>query len=561
MLTKTEVEAFLLEASLIKKHRPRYNIRLKDDKAYPYIRISVSDDFPRFYLARKVKKDGSVYFGPYTSGLAVRETIRFLNATFKIRDCKDSFMKSRKRPCITYEIGRCTAPCVAIVTKAEYGEDLKDALAFLKGRDKKVVKDLEKKMKQASEEERFEQAAKLRDSVSAVKSILEKQAVVNATSDHDIDVFSFVGDARGCLVYSLHIRQGRVIGQRDHFLKINIESPGEDVREWFVSFLNQYYDDNFIPDEVITPVDLGNDLNKLLGAVLNERSGHKVGVQYPSGQEGHRLLEMAATNAKNQFENRISKQENQLRGLEEIQSKFHLPALPQRIECYDISNIQGTSSVASQVVFEDGVPNTDQYRRYKIKTVEGANDFASMKEVLLRRFKHTEWEDPQLILVDGGKGQLKMAVEALKELGRSDVPVASIAKARTESDFEKEEVTATQERFFLPGRQNPVLFLPNSEAHHILVNIRDEAHRFAITYHRKLRDELSFESVLDHIVGLGEKRKTDLLKAFPSVDAIREASLDDLAKVSGINRALAGRILAHLSETNQDAPVEAEPEE
>jgi excinuclease ABC subunit C len=548
ILTKTEVEAFLLEASLIKKHRPRYNIRLKDDKSYPYIRISMADPFPRLYLARKVKKDGSMYFGPYTNGTAVWGTIRFLNRTFQIRDCKDAFMATRKRPCMTHQIGRCKAPCVDLVSKDECGDDIKQAVTFLRGRDKQIVRDLTKKMKQASEDERYEAAAKVRDSIEAIKQILERQAVVNDTSELDQDVVGYHGDERGTLVEMIHIRSGRVIGNKGHFLPLlDSHSQDEDVREWLTSYLNQYYDEALIPDELLLPVDLGRDLTELMTAVFVERSGRKVKIRFPTDTAGSSLLELAATNAKEHFGGHVDKSEMKKKALEEIQERLKLPTIPVRIECFDISTFQGAETVASQVVFEDGVPNKDQYRRYKIKTVKGTNDFESMREVLTRRFKHTELDLPDLVVIDGGKGQLGIATEVFKEIGQPGIPVVGLAKARTDSDFSSSEVRGSEERFFLPGRQNPVIFKSSSEAFRILVSIRDEAHRFAITYHRKLRESTSLESELDQINGLGPARKKTLLTAFNSIDEIRSADVEKIAALKGFNRASAEVLLEELA--------------
>ncbi len=556
LLTKTEVEAFLLEASLIKKHRPKYNIRLKDDKSYPYIQLTWQEDFPRLYLARKVKKDGSLYFGPYTSGGAVFGTIRFLNRLFKIRDCTDHVFKTRTRPCMTHQIGRCTAPCVNLISKQDYRADVEGAKDFLKGRSKKLLKDLEQKMKSASAEERFEMAAKLRDSMFAVKSVIEKQAVINDLSEKDQDVISYFGDDRGVLVSTLHVRSGRVIGHRPHFLpNINPLSPEEDPREWLASFLNQYYEDNFIPDDILLSIDLGKDIHNLLQDVLKERSDHQVIVRFATDSKGQDLVEMAGQNAKAHFEKYVSKDNEKRKGLDDIQAKLQLKQRPSRIECFDISHFQGAETVASQVVFEDGVPARENYRRYKIKTVSGIDDFASMYEVLKRRFAHTEYEEPQLIVVDGGKGQLSMAVKILQELNKTHIPVVGLAKARTQSDFRSEEVQSTEERFFLPGRTNPVVFKTNSEAFQILTGLRDEAHRFAITYHRKLREQSSLESELDYVVGLGEKRKRLLLSKFKSIDEIKLADVEEIAEIKSFNRVLAERILLQLNEVESPPAV------
>lgn len=547
ILTKTEVEAFLLEASLIKKHRPKYNIRLKDDKAYPYIQLTWHQEFPRLYLARKVKKDGSLYFGPYTSGGAVFGTIRFLNRVFKIRDCTDHVFKTRVRPCMTHQIGRCAAPCVQLVSQEDYKHDAEGAKDFLKGKSKKLIKDLEQRMYQSASEEKFELAAKLRDSMFAIQNIIEKQTVVNESSDKDLDIVSFYGDHRGVLIETLHIRSGRVIGNRPHFIAtINPQSAEEDPREWLASFLNQYYEDNYIPDEVVLEVDLGMDIHRLLQDVLRERAGQEVLVRFSTDSKTQALIEMAAKNAQSHFEKFVSKEEEKKLGLDEIQIKLQLKHRPLRIECFDISHFQGSETVASQVVFEDGVPAKEHYRRYKIKTVEGINDFASMYEVLKRRFLHTEYEDPQLIVVDGGKGQLSQAVKILKELNKSDIPVVGLAKARTDADFQAENLTSTEERFYLPGRANPVVFKENTEAFQILTGIRDEAHRFAITFHRERREKVTLESELDYIVGLGEKRKKMLLLKFKTIDEIREADVESIAELKTFNRVLAERILLQL---------------
>jgi excinuclease ABC subunit C len=390
LLTNTEVEAFLLEASLIKKHKPRYNIRLKDDKSYPYIKCTWSEEFPRFYLARKVRDDGSYYFGPYTSSFAVRESIQFMNRTYKVRDCSDAFFKNRKRPCMTHQIGRCTAPCVDLVTAKQYKDDVSSALDFLRTKDKKFLKSLNEKMKQASEDERFEVAAKFRDSIEAVKRIWEKQSVIGMDEDLDQDVLNYFGDERGTMLEMVFVRKGRVIGHRSHFLaRLNASDKKEDHREWMTSYLNQYYADNVIPDQIVLPLSLGNDLEKLLNEVFKSRQKKTSRFISFSDKKQNQLLLLALKNAEEKFVKQMSQEQEKLDGLKEIQTKLNLPELPVRIECYDVSHFQGAETVGSQVVFENGEPKTDDYRRYKLTSIVGPDDFASMKEMLGRRLKHT----------------------------------------------------------------------------------------------------------------------------------------------------------------------------
>jgi len=550
ILTHTEVEAFLLEASLIKKHRPRYNIRLRDDKSYPYIKMSMGDTFPRLYLSRKVKQDESIYFGPYTSGAAVFGTIRFLNRVFKIRDCTDAVMKLRTRPCLSYQIGRCSAPCVSLIDSSRYRNEIENARLFLKGQNEKVLTKLTQQMLFAADQEQFEVAAKHRDAIKDIQAVLERQAVVSANASNDQDVIVYYGDERGCAVGTLHIRAGRVIGHRHHFLpQIDPTSLEEDPREWLVDYMNQYYADNFIPDEVLLNTDLGLEIFKLVESVLKERTGRSILVRYAGqGQSSDLdLILMALKNAEVHFQKHVSKSEEKRNGLLEIQEKFSLPKIPQRIECYDISTFQGKENVASQVVFIDGVSSREDYRRYKIKTVIGTDDFASMYEVLKRRFSNKDLIFPDLLLIDGGKGQLSQAIRVLNELEIHNVPVVSLAKARTDSDFESKEVQRTEERFFIPGQQNYIKFRSQSEAFRILVSIRDEAHRFAISYHRKLRESTAMASELDSILGLGDKRKKVLLTEFTSVDQIRSLTAEEICQRCGFDLSLAERLLLQLN--------------
>lgn len=555
ILTKTEVEAFLLEASLIKKHRPKYNIRLKDDKNYPYIRVSMKDEYPRLYLSRAVKSDGSLYFGPYTRGGSVFETMRFLNQSFQLRDCTDHVLKTRDRPCINHQLGRCSAPCVNLISSVNYSEDINKALQFLRGQSQQLVDELRERMFQLSDEEKYEQAARWRDTLRSLTAILEKQAVVDPNARKDLDIICFVGDQRGTMVQFLHVRQGRVLGTRSQFLAgLDPSEAGEDPREWFVSVINQYYWENIVPDEVLLAFDIGVEMIRLMQKVLTERRGQEVLIKVGTSDEKEKeLLELTEKNAAAALEKQSEKVESKKKGLEEIKAKFNLAQIPFRIECYDISNFQGREIVASQVVFEKGLPAKDQYRLYKIKSLVDANDFASMKEVLGRRFKHQEWDDPQLVVVDGGKGQLNFALQALKEVGKDHLPIVALAKAKTSSDFESQEVQGSEERFFLPGRQNPVLFRKNSEGLRILTQLRDEAHRFAITFHRKLRHKKSLSSILDDIDGVGEKRKKILLDRFSGLEEIMNASSEEIAALPSFNLDLAETIKEFLEAQMEEA--------
>ena len=481
ILTDNEVEAFLLEASLIKNHNPRYNIRLKDDKAYPYIRCLLKEDFPCFYFERKVKDRDSFYFGPYTQDRSVRDIMTFLNQTFQLRDCSNSYFKTRKRPCLTYQIGFCTAPCVKKVEQKEYRKQFQRALQFLKGKRVGLKKELKIQMKKHSQKEHFEEAGRLRDHLKAIEMIEQNQTVVSE-DDKDRDVVFITGDQRGSLVEILHLRKGKMIGNRYQFL------PHKKEEDFLLSFLNQYYLDNLIPDEILVGFKFKKSSFKLLQEGFSKRKGEACSVVFED--EKHPLVQKAKINAENHFKDSVLKQKKQEDILLEIQKKFRLPRIPVRIEAYDISHWQGEESVGSQVVFEDGVPKSQDYRLYKIKTVSNIDDYASLNEVLTRRMKHTEYPLPDLILIDGGKGQLRAAEKALEEWDQSLIPLVSLAKDRVaKKSPHSPDVLSTGERFYLPRRKNPILFLPTSPALHLLLHLRDEAHRRAIEFHRKRRDK------------------------------------------------------------------------
>ena len=495
ILTDTEVEAYLLEASLVKKYKPRYNVRLKDDKSYPYIRCSIEESFPRFYVERKVKKKGSLYFGPYTESFFARRMVRFLNEQFKIRDCSNHFMKGRDKPCLTYHIGLCTAPCVEKVNKEDYLQQVKKSLVFLRGKGKSVLKDMEKQMQRLSEEQRFEEAARVRDRMKAIQFCREKQSVVTQ-KQKNLDVIAFYSEREAALFQILHIRAGAVVGHRFHY-------ESHFFSDYFCSFIIQYYMDNLVPELILFSDKCSSKkekkkLSSTLEAALCKaheklNENHlKVCVREPKGNLEKKLMEMAFKNAKSHFEEQQFKKQTLVQGLEMIQKKFHLKEFPERIECFDVSHFQGRDQVASQVVFEEALPKKEDYRRYKIKKVKGVDDFASLKEVLDRRFKHSEYPDPDLLVVDGGKGQLQKALLVLKMAGLEKIPVVAIAKARVKSDFASKEIRSGKERFFLPGRKNPVVFPSHSEALRILMHLRDEAHRFAIAYHRRLAQKSVF---------------------------------------------------------------------
>ena len=510
ILTETEAEAYLLEAGLVKKHRPRYNVRLKDDKSYPYICCSMDETYPRFFLERRVKRKGAVYFGPYTDAGIARKMTQFLNEHFKVRDCSNFFMKGRTKPCLTYNVGYCTAPCVKKVSREKYLNQVKSAVAFLKGRDRVVLKSMERQMNRLSRAEQFESAGILRDRIKAIEFCRAKQVVVTKQKK-DMDVMAFYGDERALLFQTLHIRAGAVTGHRSFYesdikprrdggKKAVERSSLKGVKDPFfgawggASFIIQYYMDNLLPDLVLLADDfVDKDAFSVLERALCKIHDRPVCVRAPKGVNEKKLMNMALKNAQSRLKEQNEKKQSLLEGLQDIQKKFRLKNLPQRMECFDISHFQGEDQTAGQVVFEGGVPKTEDYRKYKIRTVMGVDDFLAMKEVLDRRFKRKEYPDPDLLIVDGGKGQLARAVQALREAGKAQVPVVAMAKARVKRDFSAKKVQASRERFFLPGRKNPVVFPSHSVALQILTHLRDEAHRFAVAYYRRLSHTTFFK--------------------------------------------------------------------
>ena len=511
ILTETESEALILECTLIKKHKPRYNIRLKDDKHYPYLKIRVSEPFPRVEWTRKVKRDGARYFGPFPSSWSARNTLHLLNETFQLRDCSDNTFRHRSRPCILHQIGKCSAPCVGLVDQKKYHLDqIERAVLVLEGKDDQLRRELTREMKDAAKDEQFELAAFYRDRLQSLEAVTAIQTMDDTGKNRNRDVVAIARDGIAGHVAILQIRSGKLLAVR-HILLSNTDDSASDAQILF-DFLSQYYlsmesqEAKTLDADEVAAIDVNLEVSASSSPVgpheilvaqapeevelLERTCGIRITV--PDSDADRQILNVAATNAKHALEqSRKGETGHGLQALEEVQEKCHLGRVPLRIECYDISNFQGGDSVASRVVFMEGAPDKTLYRRYKIRTVEGQNDFAMMKEVLGRRFANTDEDLPDLVVVDGGKGQLAQAVAIFTEMDLTQIPVVGLAKARTESDFRATEVESSLERIFIPGRKNPVPLLPHMKAYQLLTHIRDEAHRFAITYHRTVRDKRS----------------------------------------------------------------------
>ena len=542
IVTKNEIEAFLLEASLIKKHKPRYNIRLRDDKAYPYIRLSVQDDFPRFYFERKVKDSKSIYFGPYTEGWTVRALLDFLNQNFHLRDCSDSDFKTRKRPCLYWDMGICPAPCVKKITKKDYQKHYNKALRFLRGNFKSLAKQLKSQMKACSRNQHFEEAARLRDRLRAIEMIEQGQSVFQS-SNKDRDVAVIHADKKGMLMEILHFRKGRLIGNRFYFFK---KSKTEE--EFLLSFLNQYYSENLIPDELLLKLPIKISKIKILEKVLSTQKGAVCRILSVFSKEDLPLIQIAEKNAENHFQNEIHKEQNLKDILKEIKQRLRLPEMPFRMGCYDISHWQGSQSIGSQVLFVNAQPSNKNYRMYNLKSVSDGNDYLALQELISRRLNHKEYEQPNMILIDGGRGQLQAVQKILKNLKKENIPLVSLAKDRIKVQVaHAEKLLSSGERFYLPNRKNPVIFPPHSKALHILLHLRDEAHRFAIASHRRRRDKMFLQGELDSIKGLNLKVKIKLLKHCGSLSSLKKMSEKELSGLSFISKNLAKKIRQHFS--------------
>ncbi|WPB80656.1 excinuclease ABC subunit UvrC [Archangium violaceum] len=556
VLVHNEKEALLLENELIKKHKPRFNVLLKDDKQYISLRLDRTQSYPRLEVVRRYEKDGARYFGPYSSASAIRETLRIINRYFHLRTCTDHVLANRKRPCLLHQIGRCPAPCVYPVPEQEYRKSVDEVVLFLEGKAGELVDGLRSRMKQAAGDLKFEEAARIRDQLLAIERSLERQKV--ATTDFkDQDVFASHREGDRLLVYVLYVRQGRLNGGQAFPLGSQ-EFPDEEL---LPSFVNLYYDQgNFVPEEVLLPLDA--EEREGLEALLTERKGERVRVMVPKRGEKRDLVDMAQKNAEQAvIERRRTKDETEV-VLRRLQDRLHLRNLPRRVECFDISHFQGSSIVASQVAATDGEIDKSRYRRYRIKTLETQDDFASMHEVISRRLKRGQEEGdlPDLLVIDGGKGQLASALAAAKDLGVEGVDIISLAKSRDLEVHDRDEESArSPERVFIPHRKDPIVLRQNSAELYLLARLRDEAHRFAITFQQKSMRKGNFHSVLEDIPGVGETRKKQLLRQFGSLKRVREATIEELAEVLGPT--LAERVHAalhgHPEEDSEDPIREA----
>lgn len=543
--TDSVSEALLLEMNLIKRYRPRFNVRLKDDKSYPYIKVTLADDFPRVERTRKLFNDGSRYFGPYGSATSVDESMNLVRRLFPFRTCtidiKDG-ERALQRPCLLYHIKRCQGPCIQVISKDAYRADIEQVELFLEGRQESLVKALGREMHSAAERTDYERAAILRDKIRAIERTMESQKMA-AFARTELDLVGMARQDNQAAIQLFVIRDGKMIGRDVFLLDAVKEAPDDEV---LTSFLEQYYTRaGSIPREIYVP--FATLETGVLEAFLSDRRAGPVHLRVPQRGERRELMALATRNASETLSREqarwLADQGKTLAALEELADALGLPGPPLRIECYDISNFGGSESVGSMVVFEDGKPRSGEYRRFRIKSVSGPNDFASHQEVLRRRFRtvrageegseeERRWAMPDLVILDGGKGQVSAGKETLDDLGLRDLPLAGLAKER--------------EELFLPDRGDPIVLPPTSPALYLVQRLRDEAHRFTITYHRGLRARREVRSAFDDLPGVGPKRKRELLKVFGSIKRVRDAPVEQIAAVPGIGPALAARIKATL---------------
>ena len=527
IVTGNELEAMILEATLVKKHRPRYNIILRDDKHYPFLKLTTNEEFPRLVVARRVQRDGAAYFGPFFPATAMRETLRLVRQLFPLRTCRIKIDGTLPRPCLQYYIHRCNAPCTGWETREGYWKTVREVERFLEGRDDDLAAELTREMEAASEGLKFERAAALRDRIQALNTVRERQQMIS-TDEADADILGVVRQGAEACVQLFFVRKGRLLGRESFFFE---RVSGWTDGEILSAFVRQFYvRDVAPPPEIVLSEALPE--TELTGEWLAQRRGGRVELVAPQRGRKRDLVAMAEENAALALQSHLLARGNRQQVvLEDLRRSLSLPGLPHRIEAFDISTIQGHETVASMVVWQDGDMKRDDYKRYKIRTVVGTDDFASMQEVLTRRYGkalETDGVLPDFILLDGGRGQLNAGIKALEALGLDYVPIASLAKRA--------------EEVYVPERLQPLVLDMGSPALQALQKIRDEAHRFAITYHKKLRQRRAIASVLDQIPGVGPTLRTSLLKTLGSARGVRQASVAELASVPKVTPKLAQRI-------------------
>ena len=551
IITESEQEALILESNLIKSHKPKFNSRLKDDKSYPFIKIDVSEKFPQVYVTRNVSNDDARYFGPYTDAGSVRRTLSLLNKLFPYRSCTKQITGSDDRACLDFHIKRCAGPCIGVVDDIEYNKIIDQVILFLEGDTKQIVNSLRLQMRKAAESLKFEKAASLRDQLQSIEKVQQGQKVLTLKYNN-MDIIGSSQSSYEAWIEVFFIRQGKLIGRENYLMDVGIADSISEVES---AFLKQFYGVTpYVPPLILTQHEILEE-KQAIQSFLSEKRGNKVVLLHPKRGDRKKLVDMVTENARLGMEQlritRFSETDSNDKAMLEVQEALNLPELPNRIECYDISNIQGTNAVGSMVVFENGAPKTSDYRRFQIKSVKGVDDYSMMREMLTRRFNRMSnssnentaglqktsnqeaWTiKPDLVLIDGGKGHLGAALQVFLEMGISDVPLASLAK-------ENEEL-------FTPESPHSILLPKNSPGMYLVQRARDEAHRFAITYHRKQRSNQSFQSSLDLIPGIGPKKRRSLLRKYGSIKNIKDSSLEDIATTPGITLKLAGQILDHI---------------
>lgn len=555
IVTDSEMEALVLECNLIKEHQPRYNTMLKDDKAYPYIRVTVEEEFPRVLFARTMKKDKSRYFGPYTSAGAVKDTLELIRKLYQIRTCNRNLPRDigKERPCLNYHIGQCAGPCQGYISKEDYAAHIKQVLDFLSGKYDDITRDLKKKMLIASEELRFEDAIHYRELLNSVQHIAQKQKITDTGSMEDRDVLAYAAEGGEGIMQVFFIREGKMIG-RDHF-HISI-AEDDSPRRVMTSFVKQFYAGTpFVPRELFLQVPLEEDEEEMIASWLSEKRGHKVQILVPERGEKSRLVELAEKNAQmvlRQDHERIRKEEKRTSGAMKMVADWLNLSDIHRVEAFDISNISGFESVGSMVVFQDGQPRRNDYRKFRIKSVQGPNDYASMEEVLTRRFTHGMQTDaggfdrfPDLIMMDGGRGQVNIALGVLEKLNLH-IPVCGMVK---------DDHHRTRGLYY---NNIEIPIDTHSAGFHLITRVQDEAHRFAIEYHRSLRGKKSTQSILDEIPGIGKARRKALMRAFGSLEAVRDAEVEDLAALDGMNQRAAQSVYDFFHKNPEQATPEVE---